>query len=439
MPDQHPLGSDQQRSLWMETGAKAPALPSLEGSVEADVAIVGGGFTGLVCALRLAEHGTRVALLEAEAVGNGGSGRNGGQVIPGLKHDPRELTAQFGQEAGERMIALAGSAAERVFRLIAKYGIACNAEQNGWIQPAHAASALATLHARAEDWARRGAPVEILDRGQTAERLGTDFYHGAWIDRRAGVVQPLSYARGLAAAAVSAGAAIFQYSPALRIDRAGGRWTIAAPRGELRAAQAVLATDAYSGELWPELRRGLVALNSVIVATDPLPEAVRARVLPCRLPVSETRKLVYYYRLDTNGRFLMGGRGNVEGIVPDHVFAMLRRVAERLFPALKGMRWPYRWWGQVGFTMDWLPHLVELSHDLWTSVGYCGRGVAMATAMGEVLANRLLGGQLAAAGDPALDFPVTPLARVPLWSFRKLGVASAIGYFRVREALGVPA
>jgi glycine/D-amino acid oxidase-like deaminating enzyme len=250
-------------------------------------------------------------------------------------------------------------------------------------------------------------------------------------------VQPLSYVRGLARAALAKGARVVANSPVQSMRREGDRWIAATPRGQVRASAVVLATDAYSDSLWPDLQRNHVGLNSVQIATDRLPDPLLQSIIPCKLPVSETRKLVYYYRL-FDGRFIMGGRGNVEGDVPEHVFDALRVVSERLFPQLKGVAWPFRWWGQVGLTLDWLPHLAEPAPGLWSSSGYCGRGVAMATTMGQVLANRVLGGALARS-DPALDFPVKPLRRVPFWALRKPGVGAAITWFRLREALGFPA
>ena len=336
------------------------------------------------------------------------------------------------------MIELAGSAADRTFALIAQHKIDCDARPGGWLQPAHCAAALKTITRRADAWAKRGAKVELLDRAQTAQALGTAFYHGAWIDRRAGAVQPLSFTRGLAGTAIAKGARAFVHSPARSLRREADRWLVGTPQGRVRARAVVLATDAYSDGLWPDLQRNFVGLNSVQIATDVLPPELRRTIIPCDLPVSETRKLVYYYRVNTDGRFIMGGRGNVEGNVPDHVFAALRMVAERLFPQLKGMNWPYRWWGQVGLTLDWLPHLAEPAPGLWSGSGYCGRGVAMATVMGQVLANRVLGGALARS-DPALGFPVKPLRCVPFWSLRKPGVAGAIMWFRLRETLGFPA
>ena len=438
MPGAYALDSEQRGSLWVATANPAPPCPTLADSIDADVVVIGAGYTGLSCALALVEHGTRVVVLEARGIGHGGAGRNGGQVIPGLKQDPDELLAALGPSDADRMIELAGSAADRTFALIARHGIDCDARPGGWLQPAHSAAALKTITSRANAWAKRGAKVELLDKAQTAAALGTYFYHGAWIDRRAGALQPLSFVRGLAAAAMAKGARVFIDSAAQSLRREGDRWRIGTPKGEARSRTVVLATDAYSGALWPDLQRNHVGLNSVQTATDVLPAALRASIIPCKLPVSETRKLVYYYRVNSDGRFVMGGRGNVEGDVPEHVFDALRVVSERLFPALKDVDWPFRWWGQVGLTSDWLPHLAELAPGLWSASGYCGRGVAMATVMGQVLANRVLGGALARS-DPALDFPARPLRRVPFWSLRKPGVGAAILWFRVREALGFPA
>jgi len=429
---------EQQASLWVATATPAPECPALTASIEADCCVIGAGYTGLACALALAEQGTNVVVLDARGIGHGGSGRNGGQVIPGLKQDPDELLAEVGSAAAERMIELAGSAAQRTFALIARHQIECDARPGGWLQPAHSAAALATLASRARQWEQRGARVELLDRKQTADALGTSFYHGAWIDRRAGAVQPLSYTRGLARAAIAHGVRVFVDSPASSLRREADHWIVRTSAGQVRARTVAFATDAYSGALWPDLQRNFVGLNSVQIATEVLSEPLRKSIIPIDLPVSETRKLIYYYRFSPDGRFVMGGRGNVEGMVPEHVFASLRMVSERLFPQLKAVAWPYRWWGQVGLTLDWLPHLAEPAPGLWSGSGYCGRGVAMATAMGQVLANRILGGTLARA-DPALDFPVKPLKRVPLWSLRKPGVASAIMWFRLRETLGFPA
>ena len=419
---------DQRHSLWLATAPLAPATTALEGRADADVVVVGAGYTGLCCALALAEAGRRVIVLEARGIGHGGSGRNGGQVIPGLKHDPDELVARFGREHGEALVDLVGGAADRVFALIAKYHIDCAATRCGWIQPAHSAAAAQTIIARTRQWRARRAPVELLTRDRLASLLGTETYGAGWLDRRAGALQPLAYARGLARAVMAHGARIHTESPATRIVRENETWVVTTPRGQTRARQVVLATDAYSGPLWPDLVTNQLVVISVQIATDPLPDSVRCTILRGGTVASDTRNLLYYFRLDADGRFIIGGRGPVAETVPERVFAGLQRVAARLYPPLAEMQWPYRWYGRVGVTRDWLPHLAEVAPGVWTALGYCGRGVAMATTMGLVLAEVLNGGRLPA-------YPVAVLKPIPLHALRRPQLQAAIAYYRVRDAM----
>ena len=420
-------GIEQRRSLWRATAPLAPATTALEGPAEADVVVVGAGYTGLSCTLALAEAGRTVIVLEAGDIGHGASGRNGGQVIPGLKHDPDELVARFGRERGEALVRLAGGAADRVFALIAKYHIDCAAAQCGWIQPAHSAAAAQTIIKRTRQWVTRRAPVELLPRERLALLLGTDTYAAGWLDRRAGALQPLSYARGLARAALNLGARVHTRSPATQIVRDHETWIATTPRGEARARQVVLATDAYSDALWPELAANQLVVSSVQIATDPLPELVRRTILPGGTTVSDTRKLLYYFRLDADGRFLIGGRGSVTDTVAESVYAGLQRFAARVYPRLAGMEWPYRWYGRVGITRDGLPHLAEVAPGVWTALGYCGRGVAMATTMGLLL------GEILNGGRPA--YPVAALKPIPLRTLRRPQLRAAIAYYRVHDAV----
>ena len=421
-------GDDQQRSLWRATAPLAPDTRPLEEHAECDVAVVGAGYTGLACAIALAEAGRSAAVLEAHEVGHGASGRNGGQVIPGLKHDPDELVARYGRERGEALARLAGGAADRVFALIAKYGIECSARQCGWIQPAHSPAAAQKVVARARQWAARRAPVELLAGPSLAALLGTNVYRAGWLDRRGGALQPLAYARGLASAALRLGVRVHTGSAATRIERRGSAWAAVTSRGELRARRVVLATDAYSGPLWPELVVNQIVVSSVQTATEPLSDAVRATILPGGNVASDTRKLLYYFRLDKDGRFVIGGRGSVGDEVPTRVYALLRQAATRMYPALAGVPWPYRWYGRVGITRDWLPHLAEVAPGVWTVLGYCGRGVAMATTMGLVLGDMLNGGH-------RLAYPAASLKPIPLRALHGPVLRAGIAYYRLRDAL----
>jgi glycine/D-amino acid oxidase-like deaminating enzyme len=419
---------EQSRSLWRATAAPAPATVSLEGGERADVAIVGAGYTGLCCAIALAEAGKKVVVLEAHEIGNGGSGRNGGQVIPGLALDPDDIVSRFGRERGDALARLAGGAADRLFALIAKYRIDCAATQCGWIEPAHSAAAARTIVARARHWKARHAPVELLSGLRLADALGTDAYSAGWLDRRGGALQPLSYARGLARVAVDAGALLHTRSPATRLLRNSREWALRTPRGEVRARQVVLATDAYSGALWPELARNQIVVISAQTATVPLPDSIRRGILAHGNVVSDTRTLQYCFRFDSEGRFVIGGRASAADAAPDRVYAMLRRVAVRMYPELADVQWPFRWHGRVGITRDGIPHLAEVAPGVWAALGYCGRGVAMATTMGLVL-----GDMLSAGGR--LSYPVASLVPISLRSLRVPVLRASMAYHRLRDTM----
>jgi glycine/D-amino acid oxidase-like deaminating enzyme len=419
--------------LWAATAAAAPDLPTLNGELTADVVVVGGGFTGLSTALHGAERGLSVVLLEAGEIGNGASGRNGGQVIPGLKMDPSELRRDYGQDMGGRIVKLSGGAADLVFDLIKRHGMDVPAKQGGWIQGAHSPTALRSALARAEDWLREGAPADILDKKAIAEQTGHDFYEGGWIDRRAGQVNPLAYARGLARAAAKAGARLFVRSRATGIEKDGDGWRVRTATGSVRAGQVALCTDAYSDELWPGLRKAQVPVKSVQIATAPLGHNLRSRILPGGAVASETRKLAVYYRLDADGRLLMGGRGPMREHVGDATLDTLMRTVRRLWPFLDAPRYEYAWSGTVGLTLDHMPHLCRLAPGVITGLGFNGRGVAMTTAMGMVLAKSLSG-----TPDADLDLPLSDLPKVPLFEIRQPFIALAIQYHRLRDAMGLP-
>jgi glycine/D-amino acid oxidase-like deaminating enzyme len=420
------------RSLWTATANPAPPTPPLDGDAKTDIAVVGGGFTGLSTALHLAEKGVAVSLLEAESPGWGASGRNGGQVIPGLKYDPREIEQMFGREQGQRIIAMAGGAADLVFDLVEKHQIQCDPDRKGWIQGAHDTTGLAAVQRRAEDWARRGAPVEALDKAQAAALVGNDSYVGGLLDRRGGGLHPLNYALGLAAAAIEAGAKIHGSSRVTRIDRQNGGFKLHTAKGTLTAERIVIGTNGYADGLHDPLRRSIVPARSVQVATRPLSDNLRKSILPEGQVLSDTRRLLLYFRLDAEGRFLMGGRGAFGESGVKARQADMREVAERLFPQLAGIEWQHHWGGFVALTTDHLPHLHELEPGIMTALGYNGRGVAMATAMGKLLAEQASG---KARAD--LDFPVTGLRPIPFHALRKPAVAATTAWYKIRDRLGI--
>ncbi len=417
-------------SLWASTARPAPETPQLDASRQADVAIVGAGYSGLAAALQFAEAGLSVVVLEAGEPGWGASGRNGGQVIPGLKFDPDELVAKFGTEAGEHLVRVAGGAPDTVFDLIARHRIECDAKRCGWIQPAFAAADVGLVARRAEQWQRRGAPVEVLDRDTVRQLVGSPIYHGGWIDRRAGSVQPLSYARGLAAAAQKAGALICGESRVTALARDRARWKLTTARGPVVYAERVLlATNGYTETLWPRLRQSVIAANSFQIATKRLPDKVLRTVLPQGHVASDTRKLLLYYRV-YRGRLIMGGRGPFREPTGPRDYRHLEMVIGLLFPQLKGIPCEFFWSGRVALTRDHVPHVHEPAPGLTVFLGYNGRGVAMATTLGTLVAKHLI-----APADNPLPFPVTGIHAIPLHSLHRIYASSVMQLYRLQDYL----
>ncbi|MFE1598994.1 NAD(P)/FAD-dependent oxidoreductase [Methylobacterium sp. ID0610] len=420
-----------RRSLWSATAGEAPldAAP-LAGEARIDLAVIGGGITGCTAALTAAEAGASVILLEGRTIGWGASGRNGGQVIPGLKYDPSEMRAKYGEEAGRRLTAAAGAAAGTVFDRIAKHAIACDAKREGWIQAAHAAPALARVHQRAQDWEAEGAPVERLDAAGVARLTGARGYVGGWIDRRAGTLQPLAYTRGLARAAREAGAALHETTPVERLEPDGGGWRIATPGGTVHARRVIVGTDAYSTPLVPGFTEAMLLVQSVQIATEPLPERILARLLPEGRCCSETRRLAFYFRRSPDGRLLFGGRGAI-GDAENPVFRRaLVAAMHRIFPDTAGVPVAASWSGQVGLTLDGLPRVQEPAPNLHLGYGYNGRGVAMATVMGGWLARKALHGE-------APPLPATPLNPIRWHRLRRPALSAGIAWAWLRDRVGL--
>ncbi|HEY3785361.1 MAG TPA: FAD-binding oxidoreductase [Steroidobacteraceae bacterium] len=416
------------RSLWSATAAPGPVLGSLCGDGRADVVIIGAGYTGLCAALHLSEAGREVVILEAADVGERASGLNGGQVIPGVKHDPDALEEMFGPVLGPQVVRTVAAGPDLVFDLIRRHGIACSAMRTGWLQPATSASALEMIRTRVAQWRRRGADVALLGEQEIARLTGSRRYSGGWIDRRGGTVQPLSYVRGLALAAQRAGTRIFNRSPALRLEPIKGGWRVHTPHGRVTGAVLILATGAYTDGLADALRRTVIPVPSYQVATTPLPEPIRASILPEGQAASDTWHLLRYFRLDVTGRLIMGSRGSFrDAPVATAARHHYRAVAE-IYPQLAGIQYEYHWGGLVGMTRDHLPHLHEVSPGMLAALGYNGRGVAMATMMGRLLARRALG-----ESAEELGFPLTAVTPIPLHRFNRIGARIAVQYLRALD------
>jgi glycine/D-amino acid oxidase-like deaminating enzyme len=419
-------------SLYAATAVPPLQLPPLAADRNVPVAIIGGGFAGLSTALQLAEQGVEAVVLEAREPGWGASGNNGGQLNPGLKLDPDTIEQKFGGDLAARMIAFSYNTPVFTLDLIRRLGIACDARQNGTLRAAYRENHARAVETTAAQCIRRGMPVRLLDRDELRQMTGTDRYIRAMFDARGGDVHPLNYARGLARAALAAGAAIYGQTPAISLARAGTRWRIETPRAIVRADKVLIATNGFTGNLWPGLGRTIVPLFSSIAATAPLPDSVAREIMPARPVLYESGHITVYYRIDTSNRLLMGGRGPMHWIRDANAVAYLMRYAERLWPALRGIAWTHGWNSRLAMTADHYPHVHEPAPGLLAYLGCNGRGVALATAMGQQLAKRLIGGE-----STEIDMPITPIRLIRFHAAWPIAVRSVVFLGRLRDRLGL--
>jgi glycine/D-amino acid oxidase-like deaminating enzyme len=397
-------------SVWHAVGGDYPRRPSLSASLDADLAVVGGGFAGLSTALHAAEKGLSVVLLEAEKIAWGATGRNAGFVVPNFaKRDPDDIVTELGAERGERLVAFAAGSADLVFDLVRRHGIACQADQSGWIQPAHSVAAFGKVRARATQWASRGRPAVVMDASETERVTGARGYAGSWSDRSGGVIDPVAYARGLATAAERAGARIFEGSPVAGIAGNGDGHILTTASGRVRAGRVFIATNAYGGGLVAGLDRTYFPLRVFQIATEPLPSEIRTRLLPGNQSVSDTRRNLFTFRFDADNRLISGG---MHVIGPGAAQRVPRTIHRRLADLLDLAAIPpiaHAWSGIAAVEPDFLPHLVDLGPGLMAGFACNGRGIALTTALGRVMADW-------AQGVPAqaLPIPFAPPKEIPM-------------------------
>ena len=383
--------ADDSPSYYAASAGPGQARMRFAGDVAADVCVVGGGYTGLSAALHLAEAGARVALVEAETVGFAASGRNGGQIHTGWRIDQAGLERRLGEVHARDLWQLSEESKSLLRERVARYRIDCNLK-DGLIIAAHNSRAMTSL---AEDTSHLHkyygyTQARTMDAAETAAQTGTRIYKGGRFDAGGGHLEPLKFVRGLAEAAEGAGAVIYEKSPARSVTQTGNKVHVLCGSGVITADQVLLACDAFIASVAPSLAKYIAQLESYMVATAPLSEALERAVIPSNAAVADTRHVLDYYRKSADGRLLFGGR-ETYFLPPPDVATLVRPRMLHVFPMLADTPIEYGWHGTIGITALRMPHVGELSERVLFAYGYSGQGVALAGLAGKLMAEAALG------------------------------------------------
>ena len=409
------------QSLWQASANNPFTGQALAHHAHTDVAIIGGGYGGLSAALELAKSGLDVHLLEAQTIGFGGSGRNVGLVNAGLWTPPDDIEATLGQAAGQKLNQAFACAPDMVFDLIQKYQIDCNPVRHGTLHCATNKSGLKDLNRRFLQQQKRQAPVELLSASATMQRTGSSEFLGALFDARAGTIQPLSYAFGLAHAAEKAGASINTQSPVLDYRYQDKQWHITTAQGCVSANQLIVATDAYgtqndaqrssrdaqSQAPQSQTKGYFTPIGYCQFATAPLTLKQQEQILPHKEGCWDTAHVMSSFRLDHKGRLIIGGVGSLEHTGSSTHMHWAQRKLKALFPELKACEFDYMWSGQIAMTADKLPKMCAMGPQAIGLYGYSGRGIGPATTLGCAAAKWAMGLDEThlplAISDPTMD------------------------------------
>ncbi len=353
-----------------------------------DVAVIGGGFTGLSAALACAEKGLKVVLLEAKTIGFGASGRNGGQLIPGLRWSMQEIDAEFGRERAQAIFNLAWSAVDRVNTRIKQHDIACDLK-SGHLEAAYKPAHFVDMQREAEFLDREFGwnSIDVVQPEDMGKHINGGNYYGGIYDRKGGHFHPLNYALGLAKAAVDAGVTILEDSRVDRILESGGL-VISVKDATIKATYIVNATDTWMGDLDPGLGRYTVPIMNYNIATHVLDNA--GELLPSDAAVADSRFVLNYFRLSADKRLIFGGGEKYVQRPPTDIAGFVRKHMTQVFPSLSDTKIQYQWGGTIGATMNRLPHLGRKGNVFYAH-GFSGHGALVTTLAGEVIAEAVAG------------------------------------------------
>lgn len=418
-------------SLWHASATPAQALPELEAELRTDICVIGAGYTGLTTAIELRRRGIGVVVLEAEEPGFGGSGRNAGHCTPTFAYlSLAEVRSHLGTERADRLIARQTAGADIAADYIRRYQIDCEWRQNGFFQGILSPSQRPGLERKAESYARAGCPSAMVE-AQAAQALtGSARFLGGWMLKSGGHLNPLGYARGLARAAGQEGARIHARTPMQALRRVGATWHVTTPRGKVVCDRVIMATGAYTLGGGTGVERSYRILRALIAASNPLPDAVRARIIPFDGTMHDGSGDLFVYKYDAAGRivasmFPMGRRGRDLA----HTRQVLMDRLRWLHPELPAdTRWDYYWSGELDMQRHTIPRLYDLGPGAVACTGLSGRGVPTGTMLGGILAD-----WAEAQSDRDLPLPVEPLKPAP--AYMAFAPALMLRWYRLRDNL----
>jgi len=399
-----------ESNFWLTT-VEQPPFPETPLPQKVDVAVIGGGFSGLSAARSLAQAGASVGVLEAETMGWGASCRNGGMVLSGMKLGTETLIKKYGRARARRMFEMSLASISTVEQLIREEAIECSFNRCGHLEvawkPGHYDGFMRAAELVEKEFGHSLRPVPKAELG---DEIGSSLYHGGLVDEVSGGLNPAQYVMGLAKAATGAGACMFEHTRVRSVEGREGKFLVRTSRGAVAADRVFVATSGYTQNATPSLRRRIIPIGSYIIATEPLAPELAREVSPRKRMIFDSKNFLYYFRLTPDNRMLFGGRAAFTPETPDSTrksAEILRQGMLKVYPQLRDSAVEYVWGGTLDFAYDIMPHTGTLD-GLYYSLGYAGHGVAFATHLGQTVARQMLGEQVENPLD-GLPFPQVPL------------------------------